>query len=129
MDISSFGGNFMNHIQSASRQAPTTSMIESAQLSGNDAALFAAAVEFESYFLSVMFREMRNTVNSDSGILPQSRAQRMFQEMLDEENANLAAQSGGIGLAQTIFRQMSANSAAVAMSVFAQNQAQSQTQS
>jgi flagellar protein FlgJ len=66
-----------------------------------------ACQAFESYFLQIMFREMRKTTFSSSNdIMPKSFAQEIFQDMLDEEYSKLAAQSGGIGLAEMLYRQM-----------------------
>jgi len=76
--------------------------LESAQLK-------RATVEFESFFLNMMLREMRRSVGNEHSFLPQSNAERIFQEMLDEERANAAANSGGIGLAEMMYRQLSRN--------------------
>ena len=72
-----------------------------------DAQLRHATIEFESFFLNMMFREMRRSIGNEHSFLPQSNAERIFQEMLDEERARAAANSGGIGLADMMFRQLS----------------------
>jgi len=77
-------------------------------LRGDDAAMLAAAKEFEAYFIHMMFRAMRTTVDSSRGILPQTQTEEIFRDMIDEETARNMAQSGGVGLAQQIFRQMTA---------------------
>ena len=67
-----------------------------------------AAETFESYFIQMMFREMRRsseTLNENS-FIPRSQAERIFTEMLDEETAISAAANGGIGLADMIYNQM-----------------------
>ena len=72
------------------------------------AAIREAAVMFESYFIQMMFREMRRsseTLNENS-FIPRSQAERIFTEMLDEETAIQAAENGGIGLADMIYKQM-----------------------
>ncbi len=68
-----------------------------------------ACVEFESYFLQLMLKEMRNTVTSKDGALPKGQEEQMFQEMLDEENSKNIASGRGIGLADMMFRQMTKN--------------------
>jgi len=70
------------------------------------AALRNAAEMMESYFINMMFREMRRTTLNEHSFIPKSHAERIFQEMLDEQVAEDAARAGGIGLADMIYRQM-----------------------
>ena len=65
-----------------------------------------AAETFESYFLQIMFREMRRTTFDERGLFPRSNAERIFTDMLDEEIAKSAASGRGIGLADMIYQQM-----------------------
>ena len=65
-----------------------------------------AAEAFESYFIQIMFREMRRTTFDERGLFPRSNAERIFTDMLDEEIAKSAAAGRGIGLADMIYRQM-----------------------
>ena len=110
MDFSSVNNNLMHQATFAiNHRSPVAGGTNWAALSADDAALMHAAQEFEGYFLQMMFRAMRATVHSDDGILPQSETQRIFQDMLDEQFAIAAAQGGGMGLAQQIFNQMTAN--------------------
>ena len=72
------------------------------------AAIREASEMFESYFIQMMFREMRRsseTLNENS-FIPRSQAERIFTEMLDEQKAIDAAANGGIGLADMIYNQM-----------------------
>jgi len=79
---------------------------------GNEAAERAqireAAELFESYFIQMMFREMRRSGFDDSGFIEKSHAERIFTDMLDEEVANQAASGvgNGFGLADMIYAQM-----------------------
>ena len=109
MDISGISNaNMMNHaaFHVSNRNAPQ--YVDWNNLRGDDAALLAAAKEFEAYFIHMMFRAMRTTVDSSRGILPQTQTEEIFRDMLDEETARNMAQNGGIGFAQQIFRQMTA---------------------
>jgi len=74
----------------------------------NRAEIREAAEKFESYFINLMFREMRRTTQNfnEGSFIPQSHAERIFTEMLDEAVAEDAARAGGIGLADMIYRQM-----------------------
>jgi len=79
---------------------------QSERLSAEEKADIREAAEaFESYFLQIMMREMRNTV-PDNGLIPRSNAEQIFTDMLDQETAIETARAGGIGLADIIIRQM-----------------------
>ena len=85
-----------------------TQAIES-QEEQDRAAIRAAAEEFESFFIQMMFREMRNTTLNENSFIPRSNAEQIFTDMLDEEVARQSASSGGIGIADMIYRQMTKN--------------------
>jgi len=70
------------------------------------AALRHAAEMFESYFLQMMFREMRSTTLNENSFMPKSHAEKIFTDMLDEQVSKDAAAAGGMGLADMIYRQM-----------------------
>lgn len=83
-------------------------VLEAAAQSQDDKELLKAAKEFESYFIHMLLREMRNTIPDDdeNRLFPKSHGERIFQDMLDEEKARHMTQAGGIGLAQQMFQQM-----------------------
>ena len=62
-----------------------------------------ASIEFESYFLNMMFKSMRKTIVPG---MEKSHAEEMFQEMLDEQMAQNIAKSGGIGFSDMIYNQL-----------------------
>lgn len=65
-----------------------------------------AAEMFESYFLNMMFRQMRSVNFDEDGFLPRGNAERIFTEMLDEVISDTAAAQGGFGLADMLYMQM-----------------------
>jgi flagellar protein FlgJ len=79
--------------------------LEAAAANGNHGEIKKAAIEFESFFLSQLFRQMRRTVDMFSPD-DKSTAMDVYQVWFDDKIADLAANSGSIGLAQFIFRQM-----------------------
>ena len=112
MDISSIGdaGILRTEIDIKTKQAQTESfeaILKRAAGNNDEKELKKACVEFESYFLSLIFKEMRKTVDGSNGVLPKSQAEEIFQEMLDDEYSKTSANSGGIGLAEMLYRQMS----------------------
>lgn len=102
---------------SYTKQASETKGFEEALKQASEAKdkekLKTAAQEFESYFIQMMFKEMRNTVPTD-GLIPKSNAEQIFQSMLDEEVAASAAEGQGMGLAKMIYEQMTQEAYSVA---------------
>lgn len=64
----------------------------------------AAAKQFESYFLQMMLRSMRETVSQDG--LFDSQETRTFTEMLDQQVSQSVSQSRGFGLADMLVTQI-----------------------
>ena len=91
------------------------SALEAAIAKEDDKALKKACLEFESYFLYVMFKEMRKTINRTNDVL-YSHTEELFQGLLDEEYGKSLSRAGGIGLADMMYRQMRAQQATVAAS-------------
>ena len=60
---------------------------------------------FESIFIQKMWQEMRNTVPK-TGML-QSREERYWQDMYDQELAKSMTKAGGVGLADMMYEQLS----------------------
>ncbi len=87
--------------------------LDSAIQNGEEQELKEACVEFESYFLNMMFKSMRKTVVSGGGLFEKSNAEKMFQEMLDEELTKKIANEGGIGLADMMYKQLSRQNNAI----------------
>ncbi|MBR1737801.1 MAG: rod-binding protein, partial [Firmicutes bacterium] len=74
--------------------------------SKDDKELMNACVEFESYFLKEMIKAMRRTVDKSDSFIPQSNAEEIFQDMLDDEYAKSSAKGSGIGLAKMMYEQL-----------------------
>jgi len=81
--------------------------MDSAMESKDKTKLRQACVDFEGYFIQMMFKEMRKTVNTSDGLFPKGQAEKLFQEMLDEETAKAIAGGRGLGLADMMFKQLS----------------------
>ena len=64
----------------------------------------AAAQQFESYFLQMMLRTMRQTLSQDGPF--DSQETKMFSEMFDQQVAQNISQSKGLGLADMLVQQM-----------------------
>lgn len=71
-----------------------------------DKALKEACKGFEAMFLSMMYKQMRATVPEDK-LFGESNGQKIFQDMRDSELMKNVAESGGVGLADMMYRQLS----------------------
>jgi flagellar protein FlgJ len=67
--------------------------------------LWKACQDFESVMLGMVFKQMRESVGS-ADPLNQGQAAKTYREMLDDETAKNMAKSGGMGLADGIYRQL-----------------------
>jgi flagellar protein FlgJ len=69
--------------------------------------LARASQEFEAYFVSYLFKEMRETVHK--GELTENKMGEMFYSFYDEEIGKRAAQAGGIGLSEYVLAAVARN--------------------
>lgn len=65
-----------------------------------------AAKQFESMFMDIVMKSMRETVQ-DSDLLDGGEKSKFFQSMLDQEYSKLSTDGKGLGLADAIVRQFS----------------------
>ncbi len=72
------------------------------------AALKAAAKQFETVFMNMVLKSMRDTVPKD-GLMSGGSEEQMFQGMLDQQFAQNMAEGKGAGLADLIVKQLSRN--------------------
>jgi len=73
---------------------------------GEQEALKKATEDFEAIFLTMMFKNMRNTV-PDGGLVEKSFGRGIYEEMQDEKMAEDISQNGGVGLAKELYQQLS----------------------
>jgi flagellar protein FlgJ len=82
------------------------SQLEAASASQDSESLKEACQAFESFFVNMMFKEMRKSID-DSGLTEKSFARSTFEGMLDEEMSNEIAASGGIGISDMLYKSLS----------------------
>jgi len=70
-----------------------------------------ACQQFEAIFLAQLLQKMRETVPKDP-LLGDSRAKDIYNSMLDWELAQQIARSQSVGIAETLYRQLSRVAAA-----------------
>ncbi|HEX8988929.1 MAG TPA: flagellar assembly peptidoglycan hydrolase FlgJ [Rhodocyclaceae bacterium] len=82
--------------------------LKSAAKRDDPAAVKTAAQQFEALFLQMMLKAMRDAAPSDG--MFDSDQTRMYQQMLDQQMAQVMAAKGGTGLAAVIERQLTRSS-------------------
>lgn len=80
-------------------------VVNGESVSARDKELKEACKGFETMFLQMMFREMRKTV-PDSPMFGKSNAMSIFEDMRDTELMKKTAESGGIGIADLLYKQL-----------------------
>lgn len=67
--------------------------------------LMKVCQEFESIFLNMVFKEMKSTI-PESDFVEKTFDREVFESMYIEEMAKVSAKSGGIGLADEIYKSL-----------------------
>ena len=119
MDINSINGNLSgilntntsvdaekNKASDSSFENTLKNIMAKGNSQGNDKALKNACKEFEGILLSMMYKEMKSTVDK-SDLIPSDTGNDIFESMLDDELTKKASESGGIGLADILYKQLS----------------------
>lgn len=68
-------------------------------------ALRRAAQEFEGFFLSMMMEQMFAGIETD-GPFGGGQGEKVFRSLLNQEYGKAIASQGGVGIADTVYRQM-----------------------
>ncbi|TGL62702.1 cell division protein [Leptospira ognonensis] len=69
--------------------------------------LFDASVEFESVFVKMMLKEMKNSVHKEK-LIDGGYAEEIFEDMLYDEYSKDISKNESLGMAEQIYKQMSA---------------------
>jgi Rod binding domain-containing protein len=68
--------------------------------------LFEQCREFESIFVKMMLKEMRNSVDKTDSLLSGGWAEDIYTDMLDDEYSKSIAKNAGFGLADQLYKQL-----------------------
>ncbi|GAU75686.1 rod-binding protein [Fusibacter sp. 3D3] len=77
--------------------------LEEATKTKDETKIREAAEQFESFFVNMLFKEMRKTVQ-EGGLTEKSNARETFEGLLDEEMSKKITEAGGIGLADMMVK-------------------------
>jgi Rod binding domain-containing protein len=80
-------------------------LLDKASATRSPQAAKRAAIEFESVFLSQMLAPMFSGISAD-GLFGGGSGESVYRSLLVDEYGKLIAQSGGIGLADSVMREI-----------------------
>ncbi len=113
MDIGKIDSNIMSSVIKNANSAVAQSTdddfakkLEAAAKNKDDKELKKACQEFESIMLDMMYKQMKSTVMK-SDLVEEEPGRDIFESMLDDELVEKASDAGGIGLADSLYKQMS----------------------
>lgn len=70
-----------------------------------------ACEQIETYMLTSIFKQMKESTKMGEGLMPKGDYEEMFEDQLVEKQCENMVKAGGIGLADMMYRQMSMNTA------------------
>lgn len=73
-----------------------------------DPGMWEVSLKFEALLMQQMMTAMRKTVPTD-GMLSSGFANDMYSSMFDQAIVDVGSKSGGLGMAENIYRQMNPN--------------------
>lgn len=79
--------------------------LETGSKSGEDKDLKKVAQDFESIFINMMLKTMRSTV-VEGGFIEKSFGTKAYESMLDEEMSKEMSKSGGLGIAEMVYKSL-----------------------
>ncbi len=69
--------------------------------------LFEQCRDFESIFVKMMLKEMRNSVDKSDSLISGGWAEDIYSDMLDDQYSKSMADNAGFGLAEQLYKQLS----------------------
>ncbi len=69
--------------------------------------LFEQCRDFESIFVKLMLKEMRNSVDKSDSLISGGWAEDIYSDMLDDQYSKSMADNAGFGLAEQLYTQLS----------------------
>lgn len=69
-------------------------------------ALYDQCIEFESLFVNIMLKTMRDTLNREDDILNGGQAEEIFSDMLYSEYAKRISKNSHLGLADAVYLEL-----------------------
>ena len=105
LDALSFYQSSVNQTATQTKAKSLQSSLENLDNS-SDEELMDACKSFEAYFLEQVFKSMEKTIMKDEDSSTDSGYSSYFKDMLTQEYASNATETGGYGIAQMLYESM-----------------------
>ncbi|HEY8350455.1 MAG TPA: rod-binding protein [Clostridiales bacterium] len=102
-------GNFVRNATNSATRASDDDFarrLEEAARNNDDRELKKACQEFEAIMLDMLYKQMKATIIK-SDLVEEDPGRDIFESMLEEELMEQAAKRGSLGLADTLYKQLS----------------------
>lgn len=113
MTVDKIGGNIIdsytnNAVNSATQSSDDSfaRRLEEAAQNSEEKELKKVCQEFEAIVLNMMYKQMKATIIK-SDLVEEDPGTAIFESMRDEELMNQASKTGSLGLAQSLYKQLS----------------------
>ncbi len=93
----------MQHKQNATL---SSSIVEPKRNIDRSSALYDQCAEFESLFVNIMLKSMRDTLNKEDNLLDGGQAEEIFSDMLYSEYSKSISKNSRLGLADSIYLEL-----------------------
>ena len=90
----------------ASQVAGTGARVADSTRVDKKSKLYEQCQEFESIFVKMMMKEMRNSVDKKDSLLSGGWAEDIYQDMLDDKYSESMAKTARFGLADQLYKQL-----------------------
>lgn len=99
--------NFQSHLKAATDKLDNQSpkVMTDADIAKRNKEIKEASIQLEAIMLKMLYNEMWKTVPK-GGLFKDDNAMEIYRDMYNEELTKKAAEGGGIGLADFIYRQL-----------------------
>lgn len=94
--------------QSKAQQGEFDALLKQAQEEKDQEKLKEVCRNLESVFVNMMFKQMQSTVQK-TGLIDGGYGEEIYNDMLLEKYSEEASKGTGLGLAQVMYKQLSAN--------------------
>lgn len=83
--------------------------LQKAMAEKDDKKLKEACEQVETYMLTSIFKQMKESTKMGEELMPKGDYEEMFEDQLIEKQCESMVKAGGIGLADMMYKQMSMN--------------------
>ncbi|MGL4738621.1 MAG: rod-binding protein [Cellulosilyticaceae bacterium] len=80
--------------------------LENAVKNQDDQALLEACQDVESYMISTIFKQLKQSTESDDPLIAKGDYEKMFESNMIDDMASNMTKAGGMGLAKMMYEQM-----------------------